>query len=112
MSDHSARRFLICYDVANPRRLGRIHRFMTRHGMPIQYSLFESWLTPPQLRGVIQRLTDLIDVGEDDVRIYSIRTDATIACLGQPTLPTEIQYFNAPDGVPPIGATQRPHNEA
>ena len=33
-------KYLIGYDIANPKRLCRIHRAMKTHATPIQYSIF------------------------------------------------------------------------
>ena len=33
-------RFLVCYDVADPRRLARTYRKMNGFGEPAQYSVF------------------------------------------------------------------------
>ena len=32
--------YLIGYDIADPKRLQRIHRRMTKYATPIQYSIF------------------------------------------------------------------------
>jgi CRISPR-associated protein Cas2 len=30
-------RYLIAYDIRNPKRLVRVHRYLRRQGMPVQY---------------------------------------------------------------------------
>ena len=32
--------FVICYDIAQPRRLARLHRYLKKWAAPIQYSVF------------------------------------------------------------------------
>ncbi len=40
MSANHAREFIISYDIADPKRLSRIHRMLKRLAMPLQYSVF------------------------------------------------------------------------
>ena len=44
-------RFLVCYDVADPRRLARTYRKMNGFGEPAQYSVFICDLSPKE-RGI------------------------------------------------------------
>ena len=32
--------YIICYDITNRRRLGRVHSLLKKHAVPLQYSLF------------------------------------------------------------------------
>ena len=41
-------RFLVCYDVADPRRLARTYRKMNGFGEPAQYSVFICDLSPKE----------------------------------------------------------------
>lgn len=90
MSQHAPRRSILCYDIADPRRLGRVHRYMRKHGMALQYSVFECWLTDAALRAVIEGVRQRIDEGEDDVRVYGVRAGVPIACLGRAIMPEGI----------------------
>jgi len=80
---------LIRYDIANPKLLGRVHRFIMTAGVPVQYSVFTAVLTPPQ-RQQMADLEMLIDPREDDIRLYPLPGRVTPITLGQ-------QFF--PEGV-------------
>ena len=40
MSYTERRNWLVAYDIASPRRLARVHRYLKRHAIPVQYSVF------------------------------------------------------------------------
>lgn len=81
---------LICYDIADPKRLVRVHRFMMNVGVPVQYSVFTALLTPWQQRQLMDELEMLIDPREDDIRLYPLPDRLVPITLGQ-------QFF--PEGV-------------
>ena len=64
--------YLIAYDVANPRRLARIHRHLTKVAHALQYSIFAADLDPGERDLLAARLRKLADPGEDDIRIYRV----------------------------------------
>ena len=64
--------YLISYDIRDPKRLQRIHKFLKDYGKPIQKSVFECWLTQKELEEVISWLEDFIKRKEDRVRIYHL----------------------------------------
>ncbi len=83
-------RYLIAYDIRDPRRLGRVHRFLRRQSMPVQYSVFTAQLTQRKLTRVTEGLEAIIDPRADDVRIYPLpaRLDANL--LGRQIFPDDV----------------------
>ena len=66
--------WLICYDIADPDRLRRVHKEVRRHATPFQYSVFRTHATR---RDVVRRITQLQDVIAprlDDIRAYPLLT--------------------------------------
>lgn len=106
---------LICYDIANPRRLGRVHRFLKRHACPVQYSVFLFTGTSCQLEHCLSQLGKLMEPKEDDVRAYPLPQRGYRLSMGTSTLPEGIHWA----GLPPAWqqhesatTTRMPDNDA
>lgn len=87
-------RYLIAYDIRNPRRLIRVHRFLRREGMPVQYSVFTAQLTQRKLTRVMDGLQAIIDVRADDVRIYPLPTRLDASLLGRQMFPDDVMLLD------------------
>lgn len=90
------RRRLICYDIADPRRLQRIHRRIKRDGVAVQYSIFQCDLDDLHFARLVADLKCLVDPRSDDIRIYGPRQDAPVMWIGRPCHAEGIQFFNNP----------------
>lgn len=66
------RLWLVCYDIADPRRLRRVHRYLSRHALPCQYSVFILAASEEQAEAHCDALARLIEERVDDVRMYCI----------------------------------------
>jgi CRISPR-associated protein Cas2 len=87
MAINAPRLHLICYDIANPKRLGRVYRYLTTRATPLQYSVFVANLRRRDLSDIIREVNTRIDLGEDDVRIYPLPQSLRVAALGQSYFP-------------------------
>ena len=83
-------RWLICYDIADPRRLQRVHRVVCRYATPYQYSVFSMLASRKQVTEVLLEVAELIDEQEDDLRAYPLLTSMPAFSYGQDTLPDGI----------------------
>ena len=83
----------IAYDIADPRRLGRIHWLIKNVAIPIQYSVFLTWLNDGQVANLEARICSRIDPIEDDVRLYHLPCKTTLASLGKPWWPDGVQLL-------------------
>jgi CRISPR-associated protein Cas2 len=81
------RLYLVCYDIADPKRLGRVHRYLRRLGMPLQYSVFTVLLSPRRRPRLLQGISKYIDPLEDDVRLYPLSERLERVTLGRQILP-------------------------
>lgn len=87
---------LICYDIANPKRLGRLFRYLKKCAMPLQYSVFLFSGDARQLERCLARAEKFIDPKEDDLRAYPLPVRGFKARLGKPALPEGIQWSGLP----------------
>lgn len=88
--------FLICYDIADPRRLAQLHRHLKKWAAPIQYSVFLMTADERQLERHISEAAKLINPAEDDLRVYPLPKRGFRARLGAPALPAGIQWSGMP----------------
>ncbi len=64
--------YVICYDVPDDKRRGRIHKTLSAFGQWRQYSLFECYLTRQQVVLLRARLADVMHQREDTIRLYAL----------------------------------------
>jgi CRISPR-associated protein Cas2 len=86
MPTSTRRLFLLAYDIADRKRLARVHRRLKAWGLPLQYSV---WLVPGRRRDIDQlcaQLDGLIDPAADDVRLYALPTQPRVARRGRDRL--------------------------
>lgn len=93
MADLLPRLHVLCYDIANPERLMRVHRTMRRWGIPLQYSVFLIRVNKPDMESLKAELNALIHCREDDIRIYPLPTRVQITHYGRQLLPEGIDFF-------------------
>ncbi|QJD30455.1 CRISPR-associated endonuclease Cas2 [Methylococcus geothermalis] len=87
MAHNAPRLHLISYDIADPRRLTRLHRYLSGVGMPLQYSVFVVELSPRKLARVLKSIEDIIDPRRDDVRVYPFPRNGERIRMGRQSFP-------------------------
>jgi CRISPR-associated protein Cas2 len=70
-------RYLLAYDIREPRRLRRVHRLAKDFGEPLQYSLFVCDLTRVELSRLKGQLYDAMKTTEDSVSIFDLGPPAS-----------------------------------
>lgn len=73
---------LLCYDIRDPKRLRRVHAYVRKHGMPLQYSVFYLEKSNAEVTSLLRELEDFIDSRVDDIRVYTISRYEDIETLG------------------------------
>lgn len=86
-------RYLIAYDIADPRRLQRVAHTVERIGIRLQYSLFLAQLTPRQRQKLLDELRQLIDPKADDLRFYPLPARSALIWLGKGHWPEGVQLL-------------------
>jgi CRISPR-associated protein Cas2 len=81
--------YLIAYDIADPKRLRLVFRFLKGYGDHLQFSVFECQLTAKDLVQCRAGLHDIIHHTEDQVLFVNLgpaegRGDRVITAMGKP----------------------------
>lgn len=69
-------RFIVCYDIANPKRLRRVEKAVKAFGSRIQLSVFECLLDPIRLQQLRKNLGEVINSDHDQVMFLSLGPEA------------------------------------
>ena len=86
--------FVICYDIADPKRLRKVFKIMRGYGDHIQLSVFRCELNKRELVQLRVKLAEVIHHGEDQVLFVDVgpvagRGSGCISSLGKPFIDPE-----------------------
>ena len=90
MSQHANARWIVTYDIADPRRLSRLFRYLKKQGVPVQYSVFLVNASAAKMARLIAQIATMIDPCADDVRAYCLPENLWQVTLGHSILPEDI----------------------
>ena len=81
--------YLVCYDIADEKRLRSVFKAMKDFGEHVQFSVFECRFTPSDLVRCREALRGIINHAEDQVLFVDLgpvegRGDRVITALGKP----------------------------
>ena len=81
--------FLVCYDIADDKRLRKVFKTCYNFGEHLQFSVFECDLNPSEKIELEKALGDIINHDEDQVLFVALgpaesRGDRVITALGLP----------------------------
>ena len=66
--------YIVAYDIKNQKRLQKVAKFLEKEIIRIQYSVYIAKNFSPQMIYLLaDRLIELINPEEDDIRIYRIK---------------------------------------
>ena len=82
-------RYLICYDIASPRRLRRVAKLMLSYGERVQKSVFECELSTKERAELEAQAREMLNSNEDSLRFYRLcpRCSQTRRLLGTGEIP-------------------------
>ena len=70
---------LICYDIADSKRLAKVARNLEKVSIRIQKSIFYYMdARAEDIKNIVKILEEIIDKNEDDVRIYKVDKNSSI----------------------------------
>lgn len=73
----SRRRYLVCYDISEPKRLRQVCKVMESYGERLQYSVFVCDLSGAELVDLRWRVLDVMHLREDSVVFVDLGQPAT-----------------------------------
>jgi len=81
--------YLLCYDVADDKRLRRTHKKMCGFGTPMQYSVFRCELSPTEKQLLKEALWEILNWEHDRVMLVDLgpagsRGDQCVEFWGEP----------------------------
>lgn len=94
MALNETRTWLIAYDITNPKRLARVHRYLKTVAIPVQYSVFAAEENEAGIRRIRDAIAQEINRKTDDVRIYPLPKNLEIYHYGRLALPEGLQLLN------------------
>ena len=77
-----AQRWLLAHDIADPKRLQKVWRYLRQEGVRLQYSVYLISGNRQHVDKVLSRLRALINEKADDVRVYAMTENTRIWGLG------------------------------
>jgi CRISPR-associated protein Cas2 len=89
MSQNTTARWLVTYDISDPKRLAKIFKALKKEGIPIQYSVFYLHMSAAKIGSLMVQLSKLIDTRSDDVRAYRLPERGMEISIGASILPEE-----------------------
>lgn len=99
MALNAPRTWLIAYDIRDKKRLSRLGRFIRKHALPVQYSLYCYQGSAAQLGRLMQDIATYIDPRQDDVRAYQLPDCPRYDVLGRGSLPLSAGLLSGSDGL-------------
>ena len=74
--------YMFCYDIADPKRLGKVHRLMKKSGIAVQKSIFFIQGTELQMKALLEDLGKFIKPKYDDIRAYPVESPDKVWTTG------------------------------
>lgn len=103
------RKWLIAYDVREPRRLKRVHALLTKTAVPVQYSVFAAAGSTLAMRQLAAAVEQRINAAADDVRFYPVPERPLVYTIGHAMLPEQVLLLDARTDLGTLlGQPQRP----
>lgn len=64
--------YLVCYDIASPKRLYKVHKCIKSYAIGGQKSFYECWMTSSERQSLQDDLFELVDESEDRVHFFQL----------------------------------------
>ena len=86
--------WIVTYDIVEDRRRDQVSSLLSGIGWRIQFSVFDIELHDVDVGGLVEELTETIDLNTDRVHLFpSCGCDVERVLIGQATLPSEERFY-------------------
>ena len=69
--------YMVCYDIANPKRLRKTAKVLENFGIRVQYSFFQCDSPSEKMQELKERVLQIIDKRKDSFFIYPLCADCS-----------------------------------
>lgn len=83
---------VVAYDVSDDRRRMRIVKILEKHGVRVNYSVYECMFTSAQFKKVQENVRKKINTNEDSIVFYPICVDCYTRIVYQPDRRQEAEH--------------------
>jgi len=98
MSSLKETHYIIAYDISDKKRLRKVHQLVEEYAVKVQRSVFSAPFTAVLLKELVQRLKNIINIKQDDIRIYPLSVKHSAEIYGICNLPEGLICSTAPSG--------------
>lgn len=68
-------KFVVCYDISDPKDLAKISKYLEKRGIRVQYSIFEVETTYVKLKKMISDIEELMNLETDRVYAFPLEDE-------------------------------------
>jgi CRISPR-associated protein Cas2 len=88
--------YVITYDIVNDKRRAKLSQTLKDYGVRVQYSVFESDITPDEAEKLKKYIAKIINLREDSVKFYYIdnRCEEKMETLGKKVVTEFAEYYD------------------
>ncbi len=76
--------YMVAYDIADPKRLGKVYRILKKEGLAVQKSIFFVQGTELRVEQLLDQLAGVISARDDDIRAYPVTHPRDVWTTGGP----------------------------
>ena len=86
--------YIICYDSPSNKRRGKLHKLLKNYAVPVQKSVFETFLDKVSFSKMMKKIEALMNSKEDSVRVYGMsrQVQKQVRIIGSPGMLADPNY--------------------
>ena len=85
--------YFVAYDIRNPKRLRKVHRFVVGFATGGQKSAFECFLTEAERAALVDGLRRRMNLASDRAHVIRLRRNCSVWTMGRGVPPEDPVFF-------------------